>query len=441
MRRLVILLSLISASLLAQPLSLALKEAPTEKIIAFLAEEMDKNLVIQGSLEQKPITLRLQNSSFEQALNHIAKAKNLTIKKEEDIFYVAQKSQTENPPLLQEIPDFAPLVSPQVTPINSPPKLVTKTVQLHYAKASEVIESLTKGSGNFLSENGYLHFDDRSNQLIIKDSAASLKQILPLIEKLDQPTQQIAIEARIVTISSENLKELGVRWGLFNPTEGAHRLAGSFEGNGLATNNLNVNFPINNAASVALQVATINSRMLDLELTALERENSVEIIASPKLLTTNKQRASIKQGTEIPYAYYNSKDELSELEFREAVLGLEVTPHLSKNNQILLDLIVSQNSPNNSSQNSNQMVTIDKQEINTQVFAQHGQTIVLGGIFQHLISRGEDRVPVLGSIPVIKHLFSKSRDQISKRELVIFVTPYIIKSEPLVPMKKKSKQK
>lgn len=294
---------------------------------------------------------------------------------------------------------------------------------------------MTKGQGNLLSENGYLHFDDRSNSIIVKDSAASVKNFTQLIETLDKPTEQIAIEARIVTISSEHLQQLGVRWGLFSPNENHYKLAGNLEGNGLTTNNLNVNFPVNPSASVALQIAAINSRVLHLELTALESENNIEIIASPRLLTTDKKPASIKQGTEIPYAMYSKKKEITDIEFREAVLGLEVTPHISKQNQILLDLAISQNSPNN--QMNNMMATIDKQEINTQVLAKHGETIVLGGIFQHLIAKGEDKVPLLGSIPVIKRLFSQNRDKISKRELVIFVTPYIVKSEKMGAEKQK----
>lgn len=178
--------------------------------------------------------------------------------------------------------------------------------------------------------------------------------------------------------------------------------------------------------------------MLDLELSALEQENSVEIIASPRLLTTNKKPASIKQGTEIPYVMYNTKSEATDVEFKEAVLGLEVVPHLSTQNQILLDLIVTQNSPNSQSGSSG-LITIDKQELNTQVFAKHGETIVLGGIFQHLTQKGEDKVPILGSIPFIKRLFSQTRDKISKRELVIFVTPYILQSNEKSSNHKKSK--
>lgn len=418
MRYIILLFSTLIPLTMAQTISLNLKNAPTAEVISYLAEESGKNVVLSDNLNDTK-SLRLENFSFEQILQSLTKLHQFSLKYEKGIYYISERS----------LEPSSPSKSSTITNItHKAPKLITKTVKLHYAKASEVIHSLTQGSGTMLAENGYIHFDDRSNSIIIKDTTASIKNLTALIKQLDQPTEQIAIEARIVTISSENLQELGVRWGMFAPNTGSHKFSGSLEGNDLPTNNLNVNFPVNNAASMLLQVARINSRVLDLELTALERENSVEIIASPRLLTTNKKSANIKQGTEIPYAVYSQKDELRNIEFREAVLGLEVTPHLSKNNQILLDLVVSQNSPN-SQTTSSDMVTIDKQEINTQVFAKHGETIVLGGIFQHLIAKGEDKVPILGSIPVIKRLFSQSRDKIAKRELVIFVTPYIIRPE------------
>ena len=261
---------------------------------------------------------------------------------------------------------------------------------------------------------------------------------------MDKPIEQIAIEARIVTITDESLKELGVRWGIFNPTENAGRVAGSLAGNGFEniTDNLNVNFATTTtpAGSIALQVAKINGRLLDLELSALERENNVEIIASPRLLTTNKKSASIKQGTEIPYVVSNTRNDTQSVEFREAVLGLEVTPHISKDNNILLDLLVSQNSPGfRIAYGQNEVVSIDKQEINTQVFAKDGETIVLGGVFHDTITKSEDKVPVLGDIPGIKRLFSKESERHQKRELVIFVTPHILKAgETLEALKQKS---
>lgn len=412
MRYLLLSLLFINQSVFANTLSISLKEAPTKSILAYLAEENNKNIVLVEDIQNRS-TLRIESRSFDEIIKSIAEINQLSVKIENNIYYIHKKEQNK------------------IEEVNNNLTLLTQNIKLHYAKASEIIDSITKGNGNLLSENGYLHFDERSNSIIIKDTASSIKNITTLIKHLDLPTEQIAIEARIVTISSENLKELGVRWGVFNRNEHSHRFAGRLEGNGFETNNLNVNFPVlNNSASAVLQIASINGRVLDLELSALEQENNVEIIASPRLLTTNKKSASIQQGTEIPYTIYNKKSETFDFEFKDAVLGLDVTPQISADNQILLDLIVTQNSPNGQNGVSG-LTTIDKQELRTQVFAKHGETIVLGGVFQHLKSKGEDKVPILGSIPVVKQLFSQSRNKISKRELVIFVTPYIVKSSPM----------
>ena len=232
---------------------------------------------------------------------------------------------------------------------------------------------------------------------------------------------------------------------MFNPTENAHRIGGSLAGNGFdnIAHQLNVNLPTATTpvGSVALQVAKINGRLLDLELTALERENNVEIIASPRLLTTNKKSASIKQGTELPYIMVNEKSGTQSVEFREAVLGLEVTPHISQDKQILLDLVVSQNAPGGRvSYGLGEVVSIDKQEINTQVFAKDGETIVLGGVFHDTITKGVVKEPLLGEIPGIKRLFSKESERHQKRELVIFVTPHILRQGAFPESLKKSSQ-
>lgn len=409
MRYFIVLLLIFTNIVNATPIALVLRNAPTAEVISYLSNELEKNLIIVDEIPETKF-MRIEVNDFNEMLHSFAKLHSLELKQDKNIYYVHHK-------IKQDLKEMA-----------FEPELITKTIPLYYAKASELIHSLTEGQGGVISDGGYIHFDNRSNRLIIRDTPYTIKNITELVKLLDRPTEQIAIEARIVTISSENLQELGVRWGIFSPSESQHRFAGSLEGNGRAINNLNINFPVSQAASAVLQVATINSRVLDLELTALERENSVEIIASPRLLTTNKKQASIKQGTEIPYALLDKKSEISDIQFKEAVLGLEVTPHIAKDNQILLDLLVTQNAPNN--QNGiNQLTTIDKQELKTQVLAKHGETIVLGGVFQHLIAKGEDKVPILGSIPVIKYLFSQSRDKISKRELVIFVTPYIIKPD------------
>ena len=411
MKKWLLLFSVFPLSLLANQVSLVLKDAPTAEVVSYLASEMGKNIVLHQDIESKS-NIRIENSQFDAILKSIAKINKLNLQQENGVYYISEQT----------------------------PQLVTRTVKLKYAKASEVIDSLTKGSGAFLNDGGYIHFDERSNSLIIKENAASIKNTLALIQELDKPTEQIAIEARIVTISSKNLQELGVRWGMFSADrsiEGVARNSGRMQ-------DLNVNFPVVAGASATLQVASINSKLLDLELSALEQENSVEIIASPRLLTTNKKLASIKQGTEIPYTIYDRKSETYDISFKEAVLGLEVTPHISENNQILMDLVVTQNSQGQSVGNANSgntVIAIDKQELNTQVFAKHGETIVLGGVFQHLKSKDSDKIPVLGSIPFIKRLFSYQKDQINKRELVIFVTPYIVQSKDVAVDFSKTKEK
>ncbi|WP_386694756.1 type IV pilus secretin PilQ [Lonepinella sp. MS14435] len=418
--------------------SIRLKQAPLVATLQQLALEQNANLIINDELTGT-LSLQLENTTLDQLFHSVAKIKNLSLIKEKGIYYLNQ----ENMPTNDGTGDF-PAISDISAPIIEP--LHTVTLKLHFAKASEVMKSLTTGNGSLLSGEGSISFDDRSNLLIVKDNAQSIKNIRKLVKELDKPIEQIAIEARIVTITDESLQELGVRWGLFDPTSSSHKVAGSLAANGFSNiaDNLNVNFGAVNtpAGSLALQVAKINGRLLDLELTALERENNVKIIASPKLLTTNKKSASIKQGTEIPYVSTNEKSGSQNVEFREAVLGLEVTPHISQDNAILLDLIVSQNSPGAAVQSGEgEVITIDKQEINTQVFAKDGETIVLGGVFQDTLSKGVDKVPVLGDIPVVKHLFRKQNDKHQKRELVIFVTPHILKQGQSIQDFEKSRQK
>lgn len=342
----------------------------------------------------------------------LLKQKKLKFSREQDTYYLTSYTQEE--PVQTVLP-------------------VTSSIKLQFAKASDVMKSITTGNGSLLSPEGSISFDDRSNLILLKDVPQSVRNVKKLIMEMDKPTEQIIIEARIVTMTDESLKELGVKWGVFNPTDAAHRVSGSLAANGFQNigDQLNVNFATNMAptVSVALQLAKINGRLLDLELSALERENNVEIIASPRLLTTNKKSASIKQGTEIPYIVSNGKNDAQSVEFREAVLGLDVTPHLSKDNNILLDLLITQNSLGPAVRyEKGEVVSIDKQEINTQVFAKDGETIVLGGVFHDTMSKVVDKVPLLGDIPVVKHLFRKEGERHQKRELVIFVTPHIVKA-------------
>ncbi|MGR6981948.1 type IV pilus secretin PilQ [Testudinibacter sp. P27/CKL/0425] len=414
----------------ADAFNLSLKQAPLAGTLHYLAQQHDVNLILADEL-QGNISLNLKNTRFDQLLQAVGKIHNLKIERFDGHYYVSAADPAA--------------ATPAVSEALTTPTLQTVKITLQHAKAAEVLQTLNSGSGSFLSANGSISFDDRSNSLILQEQPQTIANLRRLIQLLDQPTQQVLIEARIVTISDESLRELGTRWGLFEPSAQAHRVAGSLEANGFAElgSQLNVNFGSDyaNAASVSLQVANINSRLLDLELTALERENNVNIIASPRLLTVNKRSASIKQGTEIPYLVNNARNDTQSVEFRDAVLGLEVTPHISHDNTILLDLLISQNSPGNSvAYGNNQMTTIDKQEIQTQVFARHGETIVLGGVFHDTLVDGQDKVPLLGDVPGIKHLFGKTTKRQAKRELVIFVTPHIVQPQNRVETKKANSQ-
>ncbi|MBE2894927.1 type IV pilus secretin PilQ [Spirabiliibacterium falconis] len=409
--------ALYGISVYAKPISLWLKQAPLADTLQLLAMLDDKNMIIDDNV-QGNVSLRLHNTSFTQTLNSLAKMHKLSISQEGDTYFIAKQTPSNTHPQ-------------HVVSAENGQDMQTKRIKLRYAKVNEILDVLNPKTGSLLSSQGKLSGDQRSNSLILQDTPSQLQRIANLIGELDQPSQQVLIEARIVTISDESMRELGVRWGLFQPTDTASAVTGKLGANGFSNidNQLNVNFgnSFATAAGVTLQVAKINSHLLDLELTALERENNVNIIASPRLITTNKQSASIKQGTEIPYVI-NAKDSQN-VEFREAVLGLEVTPQISHDEQILLDLTVSQNAPGkNIAYGENQLTTIDKQEIQTQVAAKNGETIVLGGVFHDTISDHQDKVPLLGDVPGIKHLFSRDNKRHAKRELVIFVTPHLVKN-------------
>lgn len=400
----------------AEHFAVRLEDVPIVSTLHKLAKQHNTNLIIDNSIAGN-VSLELTDVNMAELLEAIAYIHDLQLKKVGKVYYLSQysgKKIDEEKPEAQQ-------------------NLIATTINLKHAKAEEVFATLKASGDSMLSPSGNISVDKRSNTLLLKDTKESVAEIRRLVKKIDVPNQQLIIEARIVTISNEDLSDLGVRWGLFDPTKDSHRVNANLNSNGFdnLTNKLNINLPaVNIGGVVSFQIAKINSRLLDLELSALERENNVEIIASPKLLTTNKHTASIKQGTEIPYVT-TTKDS-SNVEFREAVLGLEVTPHISPKNEILLDLKVTQDSVGSQINNGqNVMPTIDKQEINTQVFAKDGETIVLGGIFNESTIKGVSKVPLLGDIPVLKYLFSQKTDRYIKRELVIFVTPYIVKTNQI----------
>ncbi|MCE0557182.1 type IV pilus secretin PilQ family protein [Motilimonas sp. E26] len=411
-------------------ISFNFQDISVRTVLQILADTNGFNLVTTDSV-QGNITLRLDEVPWEQALDIILKVKGLGKRMEGNVLMVAsatelaakEKAQLESQ---KEVSELAPLYS--------------EFLQINYAKAGDISRMLSSSDASLLSSRGSVSIDERTNTLLIKDTADVIDSVKRMIEILDIPVKQVLIESRMVTVTDGVQQELGVRWGVTKAnTNGS--TSGSLEGTGATSgvngtpsapslaDRLNVNLPVasTSAGSIAFQVAKLaDGKILDLELSALESENKAEIIASPRITTANQKTAYIEQGTEIPYVESASSGATS-VAFKKAVLSLNVTPHITPDNKIILDLVITQDSKGEVVATAvGQAVSIDTQEIGTQVLVDNGETIVLGGIYQQQIKDTVTKVPLLGDIPWAGALFRNTIQENSKRELLIFVTPKII---------------
>ncbi|MDH2271877.1 MULTISPECIES: DNA uptake porin HofQ [Serratia] len=389
-----------------QVISLEFQDAPVTVILQALADYRQMNLIAAPGVSGN-LTLRLENVPWPQALALTLRMGKLTMTREGNVMLIspepdAQEKRQQREALAQRQP------------------LHSLTLTLQNGDAAEIAESLNAQRGALLSERGSVLADKRTNTLLLRDTAPILAQLKKRVTEMDAPLAQVQLAAHIVTINSESLRELGVRWGLAADDRPAQPLR---------PGNLGVNLPLERSAvNAGFHLARISGRLLSLELTALEQENQVEIIASPRLLTAHLQTASIKQGTEIPYEVSSGASGATAIEFKEAVLGMEVTPKVLPDGRITLTLHISQNMPGRAiSRGAGEALTIDKQEIKTQITVKSGETLVLGGIFQRHSGKTADKVPGLGDAPLLGSLFRQSGAQQKKRELVIFITPTLIK--------------
>ncbi|MGA3685252.1 DNA uptake porin HofQ [Serratia bockelmannii] len=389
-----------------QQVSLEFQDAPVTVILQALADYRQMNLIVAPGVSGN-LTLRLENVPWPQALALTLRMGKLTMTREGSVMLVAPEPDAQEKKQQRE-------ALAQRQPLHS------LTLTLQNGDAAEIAESLNAQRGALLSERGSVLADKRTNTLLLRDTAPILAQLKKRVTAMDAPLAQVQLAAHIVTINSESLRELGVRWGLAADEKPTRPLR---------PGNLGVNLPLERSAvSAGFHLARISGRLLSLELTALEQENQVEIIASPRLLTAHLQTASIKQGTEIPYEVSSGASGATAIEFKEAVLGMEVTPKVLPDGRITLTLHISQNMPGRAiSRGAGEALTIDKQEIKTQITVKSGETLVLGGIFQRHSGKTADKVPGLGDAPLLGGLFRQSGAQQKKRELVIFITPTLIK--------------
>ena len=417
--------TLSNATYSGKPISLDFQDVPVRQVLQIIAQLNDFNLVTTDTVSGN-VTINLQDVPWDQALAMILKIRGLDQRIEGNILLIAPQEELaarESAVLQaqQQAQNLAPLVS--------------ENVRVNYAKAEQMATLLQSSNGGILSARGSVAVDERTNTLLLRDSVDSISMAKRLLKELDVPVKQVLIESRMVTVRDNVDEQLGVRWGLTG-RQGDAALSGS----AIAASNinsgvtpelsdrLNVNLPVANAAGrIGVQIASLmDGTILDLELSALETENRGEIIANPRITVANQQEAYIEQGTEIPYVQSTSSGATS-VEFKKAVLSLKVTPHITPDNRIILDLVVTQDTRGETvSTSTGPAVAIDTQEIKTQVLVENGETIVLGGIFQQISTNDVTKVPLLGDIPIVGGLFRNKVSIEQKLELLIFVTPKIV---------------
>lgn len=415
-----------------EPISLDFQDVPVRQVLQIIAQVNGFNLVTTDTVTGN-VTISLSGVPWDQALDMILKIKGLDKRLEGNILLIAPTEEltareTQQLQSKQQVAELAPLVS--------------TNIQINYAKALE-ISTILKGTENsILTPRGSVTVDERTNTLLLRDTQASIDEAKALVDALDIPIKQVLIESRMVTVRDNASEELGVQWGVSNRgTNGG--VSGSIEGadaisSGVVpsiSDRLNVALPVANpAGKIGVQIARLlDGTIIDLELSALESENKGEIIASPRITVANQHEAYIEQGTEIPYVQSTSSGATS-VEFKKAVLSMKVIPHITPDNRIILDLVVTQDTRGDTvSTSTGPAVAIDTQEISTQVLVENGETIVLGGIFQQASTDDISKVPLLGDLPVVGNLFKNSSERLEKRELLIFVTPKILTDKLRTP--------
>jgi type IV pilus assembly protein PilQ len=417
-----------------EKLSLNFQDIEVRSVLQLLADFTDLNIVVSDSVQGK-LTLRLKNVPWDQALDIILQSKALDKREAGNVIMVAPAEEIAN---RERIELEGMKQKTELAPLR------TEFFQANYAKAAELATLLQSESGQLLSERGTVTVDERTNTMLIHDTSDRLLEIRSLVHRLDVPIRQVLIESRIVIASDDFNKDIGVRWGVnrntLNPggagTGEGFLLSGNSEGitslgNGdeLGNERFNINLPVSNPAGtlgVALAKLPFGT-LLELELSAMQSEGTGEVVSAPRVITANQHEAYIEQGVEIPYVEASSSGATS-ISFRKAVLGLTVTPQITPDDRIVMDLQINKDSVGEVVGSGTSAVpSIDTREVSTQVLVNNGETVVLGGIYEQTIINSKDMVPFFGNLPLVGKLFQRKLSEDDKSELLIFVTPKILK--------------
>ncbi|RSN93776.1 type IV pilus secretin PilQ family protein [Acinetobacter pittii] len=445
-------------------LSLDFQDIEVRRVLQLLADFTGINMVAADSV-QGNITLRLKDVPWDQALDIILKTKNLDKRRNGNVIWIAPvaeliKAEEEEAKAVAQSVKLAPLQ--------------TEYIQLKYAPAQDIMSLITQGSnnsngmqrtsdggnststnlntgvdslgnnvGSLLSPRGTITQDDRTNTLIINDTAQSIDQIRKMIDLLDVQVKQVMVEARIVRASTSFTKELGVKWGILSQgiTNNNNLLVGGSDttlwnlrepdDDGKYTierpDNLNVDLGVTNpAGSIAFGLISMSDFMLDLELSALQADGYGEVISTPKVMTADKQPAKVATGQQVPYqtTTNSAAGATASTSFKDALLSLDVTPSITPDGKIQMKLDISKDSVSGAAPNGE--LILNKNNIKTNVLVNNGETVILGGVFEQTTLNSQTKVPFFGDIPVVGRLFRKDVKSDDKQELLIFVTPRIV---------------
>ena len=435
-----------------EKLTLNFQDIEVRSVLQLIADFTSLNLVASDTVGGN-ITLRLQNVPWDQALDLILKTKGLDKRKIGNVMLVAPADEIAAREKLE-------LESSKQTQDLAPTH--TEFVQINYAKGSDLAKLITGGGeegggSGLLTSRGTVSVDERTNTLILQDTSAKIEEIRRLLNKLDVPVQQVLIEARVVIANSDFNKELGIRWGggkrhrngtsSYLADDGTvttlpfHDIALSGSGSEVLgawdTNDGDPSYSITRPDDLVVDLGVSNSQatsfalgffnrtgdLLELELSAVEADGQADIIATPKVLTADQQPARIASGTEIPYQEASSSG-ASTTSFKEAVLSLDVTPHITPDGRVIMELKVNQDSVGKV---YNNVPSIDTNKIETRVLVNDGETVVLGGVFRNNTVSSVAKTPFFGDLPIVGALFRHTQRSDEKQELLVFITPKLVK--------------
>jgi type IV pilus assembly protein PilQ len=416
-----------------EKLSLNFQDIEVRSVLQLIADFTGLNLVASDTVGGS-ITLRLQNVPWDQALDLILKTKGLDKRQIGNVLLVAPADEIAAREKLEletnkQIAELAPVR--------------LDIVQVNYAKAADIV-ALIKEDEELISDRGFISSDVRTNTISVRETAEKLEEIRRLVSTWDVPVRQVSIEARIVRAQTNVAEDLGVRWGgaAYDVSgDNVFTVGGSQQSlqearDAAAGDDSTITFP--GALAVDLGVSGEGTSsfaigwgsddfLVDLELSALESDGQAEVVSQPRVVTADRQTASIKSGEEIPYQEASSSGATS-VSFKEAVLSLEVTPQITPDDKIIMDLVVNQDSRGEVTAG---IPSINTNQVTTQVLVGNGETVVLGGIFQSEVATQTTKTPFLGDIPYLGRIFKRTEKIDERSELLIFITPKIIKNDLL----------